>query len=276
MIGICLCFKDCAPYLEEWLLFHFVQGVRRFYLYNNDSQDDWLAVAAPWIRRGLVVPVNFPGLGKQQAIYDHCLRRARGEVDWLAFLDDDEFLFPTRNETLSAALANYANFAGVAVSWVVAGSGGREHATPGWVLERFPATIGSADRHVKCIVRPERVMRSKVIGHMFYPTRDCQIVDENMVPLSEPLNPAPSAARLRINHYLIKSWEEWRVRRARPRASTGEPPLIAEGDWRAWDAHWAKVPDATGVRFMPAMRAAQALITGSSIPLGMPNQLVAA
>ncbi len=220
--------------------------------------------------------MNFPGLGQQQAIYDDCLRRARGEVDWLAFIDDDEFLFPAGDESLSAVLDDYTDFAGVAASWVVAGSGGRETASPGWVLERFPATSGQADQHVKCIVQPDRVSRSKQIGHMFYPARGFQIVDENKIPLSEPLNPAPSAARLRINHYLIKSWEEWRVRRARPRASTGEPSPIPESAWRTGDAHWSSVPDNTGRRFLPAMRAAQALICGETSARGEPRHSVAA
>jgi hypothetical protein len=111
---------------------------------------------------------------------------------------------------------------------------------------------------------------------MFHPEPEYQIVDENKIPLSEALNPSPSAARLRINHYLIKSWAEWRVRRARPRASTGGPSLISESDWRAGDSFWSSVPDTTGQRFAPAMRAAQSLIHGSSIPRGMTRHSIAA
>ena len=186
-----------------------MQGARRFYLYNNDSTDDWLRVADPWIRRGLVRPVNFPGLGQQQAIYDDCLRRARGEVEWLAFIDDDEFLLPVGDELLSTVLQDYADFAGVAAAWVVAGSSGRETASPGWVLERFSATSGQADQHVKCIVRPDGfvVVQSRS-GICFIRRGGFKLSTKTKCPSSEPLNPAPSAARLRINHYLIKSWEQ--------------------------------------------------------------------
>lgn len=44
---------------------------------------------------------------------DGCLRRAAGNVAWLAFLDDDEFLLPVEDCSLSAVLADYDSYAGV-------------------------------------------------------------------------------------------------------------------------------------------------------------------
>lgn len=47
-------FKDEAPYLREWILYHRMVGVEHFWLYNNDSTDNWSEVLAPFIDEGLV------------------------------------------------------------------------------------------------------------------------------------------------------------------------------------------------------------------------------
>src|ERR1035437_6111369 len=93
VIAACLCFRDSAAYLHEWLLFHRVQGITRFYLYDNDSADDYLPVLAPWLRDGSVRLRKWPGLAQQRPMFDDCLARADADVEWLAFIDDDEFLF---------------------------------------------------------------------------------------------------------------------------------------------------------------------------------------
>jgi hypothetical protein len=255
MIAACLCFKDSAAYLEEWLLFHHVQGIRRFYLYDNESTDDWRPIVEPWIRRGLVEAISYPGAGIQSAVYDDCLQRARGEAEWLAFIDDDEFLFPVGGETLADALQDYGDQAGVAVAWVVYGSNGHEKNSPEWVLKRFPRSVGHADNHVKCIVRPDRVVRSVVVGHMFEVVPPFAIVDERQTSLVVPRNPNPSANRLRINHYMIKSWSEWRLRRRRPCVDTGLVAPNSESDWRGWDPLNSRVEDRGAQRFIPAMHA---------------------
>lgn len=258
MLGMCLCFRDSAAYLEEWLLFHYVQGCRRFYLYNNGSTDEWGTVVRPWVDHGLATVVEYPGLGVQLAMYSDCLARARSDgITWLAFIDDDEFLFATGGQPLPELLKGYGEHAGLAVSWVLFGSGGIEAQESGWVIERFTRSAGYPDPHVKCIVQPQRIVRPRVIGHAFETCAGFSVVDENQRSLTEPLNPAPSALKIRINHYLVKSWMEWRARRARPQADTGKPTPHSEASWREWDQGWSREQDVSAQVFLPAMRSAR-------------------
>lgn len=254
-LAACLCFKDSAQYLGEWLLFHQVQGVEHFYLYNNESTDNWREVVKPWLDRGLATAIDFPGVAAQMAIYADCLERTRGRERWVAFLDDDEFLFPVVEEPLPAVIEEYAAHAGLGVSWVLVGSGGVEQREPGWVTRRFTHSAGGPDAHIKCIVRPERVTRPLVVGHMFETVPGVSIVDERGNAVTEPLNPSPSVNRLRLNHYLVKSWEEWRFRRLRPHADTGRPTPHPEASWRDWDRHWSSVPDQAAARYHGRMEA---------------------
>ena len=41
-VSLCLIFKNEAPFLKEWLDYHLTVGVDHFYLYNNNSDDDFM------------------------------------------------------------------------------------------------------------------------------------------------------------------------------------------------------------------------------------------
>lgn len=44
-ISLCLIFNNEAPFLKEWLDYHIVVGIDHFYLYNNNSTDNYIDVA---------------------------------------------------------------------------------------------------------------------------------------------------------------------------------------------------------------------------------------
>ena len=96
----CLMFKDAAPYLDEWLRFHCRVGFDHFYLYDNDSSDDYTAVLRPLQDRGHITLHGWPGASQQERAFQHAIDNYRHEARWMAFLDDDEFLFSPQNANL--------------------------------------------------------------------------------------------------------------------------------------------------------------------------------
>lgn len=44
-VSLCLVFYNEAKFLKEWLDYHLVIGVSHFYLYNNNSTDDYMPVS---------------------------------------------------------------------------------------------------------------------------------------------------------------------------------------------------------------------------------------
>lgn len=254
-IAACLCFRDSARYLHEWLLFHRVQGITRFYLYDNDSADDYASVLEPWIEAGVVQCRRWPGLGQQQAIYDDCLAKVDAEVDWLAFIDDDEFLFATDGQPLPQALQRYEEFAGVAVGWLLFGTSGHKTASSDWIVERFTRSANGADPHVKCIIRPSRIVRSTCVGHAFEPKPGFAIVDERQRAIAGPFALEPSCENLRINHYITRSESELIAHRLmRPEVNTGRLKPHTLADWKLWDTWWTTTPNTLATQFVPAMR----------------------
>jgi GT2 family glycosyltransferase len=66
---------DEARDLREWIEFHRLQGVERFYLYDNGSTDDTEEVVRPYVEEGIAELVPWPHAGAQR-LDDR--RRARG------------------------------------------------------------------------------------------------------------------------------------------------------------------------------------------------------
>ncbi len=244
-LAVCAIIRDEGPYLAEWIAFHRLVGVERFHLYDNGSTDASAAILAPYVADGLVEvrpwPIPFHLHAARQA-YADCLERVRGAARWLACVDLDEFLFAPQHWTLPAVLRDYEEFPGVVVRWQVYGSSGQEHATPAPVIARFERrapTNWIRNRRVKSIVDPARAVQPLNCHHFAY--RDGALaVDETRTPVGlrprprckKPLRPlyrllgpalrftdpyagtdisakTVSVEHLRINHYPIKSREEF-------------------------------------------------------------------
>lgn len=48
-LAICVIVKNEAPYMKEWIDYHRLVGVEKFYVYDNESTDSLLSVLAPYI-----------------------------------------------------------------------------------------------------------------------------------------------------------------------------------------------------------------------------------
>ncbi len=257
-VAIGVFFRNAGKYLREWLLFHTAAGVDRFYLYNNDSDDDFAAVVEPWVRRGLAEVIDWPGALQQGPAFDDCIRRARGHATWLALLDDDEFLFDSRGEPLGEVLRAYPDVGGLAVSWYLYGTSGRIYEEPDYVVRRFVRRRAEIDQHHKCIVRPERVTRTLVLGHLAECVPGYTIVDQLNRPVTTPTSATPARERLRINHYLTKSVMEMIARRTARDPITGDQPRRSLIEWLTSEKDWNMVEDASAQRFLGRMESVAA------------------
>ena len=218
--------KNEALYLRDWLLFHARQGVRVFYLFDNDSDDGSVEVALRCVDElpdSVCLSINhITGPKAQFPAYDKILRSAREDGHtWLALIDIDEYLFSPTGAKLPDVLANYEQHSGVVVHWVLYGSAGEKEYKPGSVRDRFQWRAAEVDRHVKTICKPkhvERVITAHIVDYL-----SGGAVDENhwQIPSFEPRPENATANILRINHYVTKSEAEARIKCARGRADIG-------------------------------------------------------
>src|SRR4051794_21967531 len=96
-----------ADYLREWVAFHRLVGVERFFLYDNASEDAHLEALAPFIEDGSVTVHPWPVFPGQPSANVHCLERHAEDARWIAFIDVDEFLFSPAGRPLPDVLRDF-------------------------------------------------------------------------------------------------------------------------------------------------------------------------
>lgn len=257
-LSICAIYRDEASYLAEWIEFHRLVGVERFYLYDNRSEDDHLDVLAPYLEDQTVAlqdagPEPARG-GNQQRIYTQCVQERRGESRWIAFLDIDEFLFSPAGQPLPELLVDYEQWPAVGVNRTWFGSSGHRTRPPGLVIENYLHRMDRRGKSsIKSIVDPTRTGECLDPHHFAYP--EGFAVDENKQQIEGVFSPSYTYERLRVNHYYTKSEEECDERKsARLRQNPAFKETRPIGDEQhGW---FNQIPDETILMYLPALREA--------------------
>jgi len=254
-VAACLRFKNVARYLPEWVEFHNMVGVEHFYLYNNNSTDDYQAALAPYVRDGLVTLHEWPHVPAIPGADVHCVAHYGREARWIAFLDDDEFLFPVKGGTLAEALAAYKAYPAVAVYWVMFGSNGHQKRPEGLVIDNYTRAQEKPMHIIKSIVNPRRILRSKSSPHYWLYKDGQRAVDERFNPIKTSLGTEGSAEVLRINHYWSKSYEDGVAKFARGYQDQWavENPRTMD-TWREWDSGMNVVEDTLILRYQEELK----------------------
>lgn len=221
-LSVCAIAKNEGSYFEEWIEWHLAHGVGKFYIYDNESTDATKDILEPYIKRGIVEYKYWPGHKRQLPAYDDCLASHRFASRWIAFIDLDEFIVPLKDKSIPEFLKRFEAFSAVEINWLIYGSNGRRIKTPGTMMERFkrhslPDHI--LNRHVKSIVNPRRVYN--MIGCHEAARISGRAADSHGNPIKKNFRDrVPQQDVIRINHYVVKSYEEFQGKKARGRART--------------------------------------------------------
>lgn len=219
-LTVCAIAKNEGPYFKEWIEWHHKMGVEKFYIYDNESTDCTKDALKPYVESGLVEYHYWPGSKQQLPAYDHCFETHRTEARWIAVIDLDEFIVPIKDSSIPDFLHRMEKFSVVEINWLVYGSGGAKKREPGGVMERFRCHSLPEHRlntHVKSIADPRRVCT--MTGCHEAARISGRAADSHGVPLKKGFRDrVPQQDVIRINHYAVKSYEEFLAKRARGRA----------------------------------------------------------
>lgn len=207
--------KNEGPYLREWIEYHKIVGVEKFYFYDNESDDDTKEILEPYIEDGTVVYRYVVGRVMLIPVYQDAILRTRGKSRWLAIIDPDEFIVPIEKDTIPEFLKDYEEYPGVGINWMC--FDGNNHETKptehgGLVTVNYTRVVKdhnkfAADRFTKCIVNPNEVIYCN--GPHNYKYKNYQTVTENYEMFSSSRTKLHSSQKIKINHYFRKSREEF-------------------------------------------------------------------
>jgi glycosyltransferase involved in cell wall biosynthesis len=221
-IAIAAIVKNEADYLLEWIAYHWVVGVRHFLIASNDSNDNTNEILIKLEKLGLVTFIDFPTVGDnkpQIPAYKKLHSICPSDIDLIAFIDADEYLTPMQDDQNISPILNQIfsdkTVSGLAVQWACFGSAGQLFKEEGMVIERFTRQSifkFTANKNFKTIVRAEelKAMRNPhyaSLKHGRYVNTLGQ--DLEMVPEKRGVAEAPVWDKLRVNHYVLKSLEEF-------------------------------------------------------------------
>ena len=235
-LAIVAIMKNEAPYVKEWIKYHKLVGVQKFYIYDNESEDNLKDVLEPYIRQGLVEYTFFPGIKQQCLAYNDCIDKHREDVKWLAIIDADEFIVPVKTKTILETLKDFEQYPGVGISWVMYDYHGHLKKPRGGVMENYVRCRrdyrNEHHSQIKSIVRPTMVKTIPNPHYAIYKD-DKKAVDENFKPIvgkgnEQAFIPYASVKKLRINHYWSKSYEEALAKINRSRAAADSKRKLGE------------------------------------------------
>lgn len=228
---LCAIAKDEGPYLLEWIAYHQLIGFDRIVVFSNDCSDGSDQMLETLARQGAIEHWYWPsleGVSPQLSAYAHAVRNC--VTRWICFIDIDEFLVLKQCKTVREFLSDFDHtVSAVALNWRLFGSSGRQAAGDGLVIERFTRAAHypyHGNRHCKTIARAEDVAEAHIHrcflrrGRYVGPTGD-DITIERMGFTS-----AIEHEAAQINHYVVKSYEEFKDKQRRGNAN--RPPGTAD------------------------------------------------
>ena len=209
--------KNEGPYIKEWIEYHKIVGVERFYFYDNESNDNTKEVLEPYIDDGTVIYKYVTGKLMQMKAYKDAIYHNRMQTYWMALIDLDEYLVPVIKDNLPDLLKEYERFPGLVVKWVSFDCNGHEKkpTSHGGLITanytRVPKNYNCGfNAHFKSIVRPRLVIDVMGAHHAIY-RFNTHAVNENFkeIPTGKESDSKGSVKKIRLNHYFSKSKEEY-------------------------------------------------------------------
>jgi glycosyltransferase involved in cell wall biosynthesis len=231
--AICVIVRNEERGLLEWIAYHRVIGFDQILVYDNQSTDGTAEMCRKLAAAGVITYCFWPDpapdyhIGPQVPAYEHAA--AHCDADWLCFLDADEFLVLEHASSIAEWLV-MAGRAGmpIALNWKIFGSSGEDEAGIGMVTDRFVRRgLHGLDvnRHIKT-VGPAAALRAgarvHVHGWVLEFAENLYYVD----PLGEKVTvesctfvTPPRWRGAWVNHYIVKSRQEFEEKRLRGKAT---------------------------------------------------------
>ncbi len=221
-LSLCLICKNENDYLAEWLDYHILMGVERFYIYDNESQVSVRQTLQAYIEKGWAVVLDMPGKAVQLQAYDHCLQTFGAHTTWLGFIDTDEFLVPRTTLDLKELLKAYEAWGGLAVSSLFFGSNGQQTRPASGQIAAYTTRTHETffeNQLIKSIVRPAQVLMPNT-PHDFFYANGAVCVNEKLLRVDFQRFPN-AIEKIQLNHYFCRSQAEIDQKLQRGRGDEG-------------------------------------------------------
>ena len=241
--------RDEAIYMQEWLDYHILAGVDKFYIYDNGSKDNISEILQPYIDENIVEycyidddDFDRSKVNIQIAAYNDAIIKHRYDTKYMMFIDIDEFVLPYfHGDILSvteSVLGSNPDAAGLVIYWRCFGSSGVEKIPNSGVLANY--VYRGADNFwnnnlVKTIANPRKIEGFFHAPHECVYLYGCCSLDENGNVKIHGKIGENTADKIKINHYFVKSREDWKLKMLRGRVDMPREKNVSGRTWEMFD-----------------------------------------
>jgi len=239
ILGLTTIQRNRGRWLAEWFAFHHMLGFNRFYFYAHMCTDNTFDVLAALSRKLDIKAVNIADSMDQVQLvaYQHSCQNYLNDVDWMAFIDGDEFLFPTACDSFTQALAPYEHqpVSALGVYNVSFGSNGHLTEPEGLITENFRRCNSNAsflaNRRIKSIIKGKQQVSVTNNSHIFNTPQGTFDEDGRQVLSGFAKDHIPSYSKFRINHYLCQSLEYFQTFKSTSGHADASSRAVRGMDW---------------------------------------------
>jgi hypothetical protein len=242
-IAICTIQRNRGQWLKEWFAFHYAIGVRKFYFFAHKCTDNTNEVILELKKyfdiNAFVLSADLDR--PQLSAYQYAYQNFNHEFDWIAFIDGDEFLFPSRHQDLREVMENYSyrKISGLAAYWACFGSSGHIIEPEGLVTEnyRYRANYDfEPNRHIKSIIRGHQGDNFSVLQNSHYFKTIHGIIDADNRSIQGGFTQyEPNYEVVKINHYVTQSFTYFKSFKQSSGAADSNLNYVRPESW--WDKY---------------------------------------
>lgn len=225
--------KNELPYVLEWVAHHRILGFERIIIVTNDNTDGTEQVVSALQQAGIVetivhsVPAEHTPRGQASKLVVAKLRQ-EGYEGFIAHIDADEFLVLNRDDSLDSFLSRFEPGTSISVNWKIFGSNGHGKRPKGLVMENYDRCAPDdfeANLDYKTITWfADDLLAFDGHNAIFDGSRERLHAFSDGTPFQREKLSADYSRATRVtfefaalNHYIIKSVEEYRSKVARGR-----------------------------------------------------------
>lgn len=211
--------KNEGKYIKEWIEYYKLIGVTKFYIYDNESNDNTYNILYDYIQSDLVDYTYLPGKARQMDAYNLALNKSKKECKYLLIVDADEFLYSKNGKNIISILNKKINgrVGGVVINWMIFGSSHYKNAPQGLVTSNYvyrSKDMFEKNKLVKTVCDPRKVA-GILNPHFVIYVPGYYAIDMAGNKVDGAETKKPYVSELRINHYFTKSKQEFLQKRAR-------------------------------------------------------------
>ena len=143
--------------MKEWCAHHLLLGFDYICIFDHKSQIPLQKEFIHFDKRISIVRCEWPNPVKNPLMKQSVNIAKQLNIDWLLYLDADEFLVLNAFQNVKHMLTIFKNADSLAINWLMFGSNNHKKEPNGTIIENYTKSDLLLNKHVKSFVRPSQV-----------------------------------------------------------------------------------------------------------------------